>query len=198
MCFFSFFVIPILYYQNACYGCEKAENQTWSNFFFTDESFGGKRDFHNVRSYLFFNVWKFWATILDSLCNDLKSWWRAIVMWLWTPSRYISEYTAEPKTSNPGDELTQLIWGRHMQWKQLPGQHNCILASVFEFLPLAYICLNAVVLNEVRVSNAFWEKCSALVNPNRSLFKHKTTNTIMQIFMTRRRWKLRNFECYVI
>ncbi len=28
-------------YQNACYRCENAENRTWSEFFMTDESFGG-------------------------------------------------------------------------------------------------------------------------------------------------------------
>ncbi len=39
---FRFFVFVILSYQNACYGCKIAENQTWSDFFSTDESFGGK------------------------------------------------------------------------------------------------------------------------------------------------------------
>ncbi len=31
-----------------------------------------KRDWYNVRSYLFFNVRKFRTKILDSVCNDLK------------------------------------------------------------------------------------------------------------------------------
>ncbi len=31
--FFRFFVFLILSYQNACYGCENAENRTWSDFF---------------------------------------------------------------------------------------------------------------------------------------------------------------------
>ncbi len=35
------FVFVILSYQNACYGCENAENRTWSEFFMMDESFGG-------------------------------------------------------------------------------------------------------------------------------------------------------------
>ncbi len=41
MLFFSFFVFPILSYQNACNWCENAENGTWSEFFLTDKSFGG-------------------------------------------------------------------------------------------------------------------------------------------------------------
>ncbi len=39
--FFRFFVFLILSYQNACYGCENAENRNWSYFFMTNESFGG-------------------------------------------------------------------------------------------------------------------------------------------------------------
>ncbi len=31
-----------------------------------------KRDWHNVRSYLFFNMRKFQTKISDSVCNDLK------------------------------------------------------------------------------------------------------------------------------
>ncbi len=31
-----------------------------------------KRDWHNVRLYLFFNVWKFRTKFSDSVCNDLK------------------------------------------------------------------------------------------------------------------------------
>ncbi len=30
-----------------------------------------KRDWHNMRSYLFFNLQKFWTEISDSVCNDL-------------------------------------------------------------------------------------------------------------------------------
>ncbi len=47
--FFRFFVFLILSYQNACYGCENAENRTRSEFFYSV----CKRDWHNVRSYLF-------------------------------------------------------------------------------------------------------------------------------------------------
>ncbi len=36
-----FFVFVILSYQNACNRCKNAENRTWSEFFITDESFGG-------------------------------------------------------------------------------------------------------------------------------------------------------------
>ncbi len=32
-----------------------------------------KRDWHNVRSYLFLNVWKFRRKISDSVCRDLKN-----------------------------------------------------------------------------------------------------------------------------
>ncbi len=32
-----------------------------------------KRDWHNMRSYLFFNVWKFRTIISDSMCKDLYS-----------------------------------------------------------------------------------------------------------------------------
>ncbi len=39
--FSVFFVLPVLSYHNACYGCENAENQTRSEFFCSDESFGG-------------------------------------------------------------------------------------------------------------------------------------------------------------
>ncbi len=32
-----------------------------------------KRDWHNMRSYLFFNVQKVWRKISDSVCNDFKT-----------------------------------------------------------------------------------------------------------------------------
>ncbi len=54
---------------------KNAENQTPSNFFFlwptkvSDTVY--KRDWHNVRSYLFFNVRRFWTKISDSVCKDL-------------------------------------------------------------------------------------------------------------------------------
>ncbi len=41
-------------------------------FFITDESFGGG-DWHNVRSYLFFNSQKFQTRISDSVCKNLYS-----------------------------------------------------------------------------------------------------------------------------
>ncbi len=34
-----FFVFLILSYQNACYGCENAENRTWSEFFYDGRKF---------------------------------------------------------------------------------------------------------------------------------------------------------------
>ncbi len=37
--FFRFFVFLILSYQNACYGCENAENRTWSEFFYDGQKF---------------------------------------------------------------------------------------------------------------------------------------------------------------
>ncbi len=38
-CFFTFFRITILSYQNACYGCENIENRTWSKFSFDGQKF---------------------------------------------------------------------------------------------------------------------------------------------------------------
>ncbi len=37
--FFFFFVFVILSYQNACDGCENAENRTWSEFFYDGRMF---------------------------------------------------------------------------------------------------------------------------------------------------------------
>ncbi len=71
-----FFVFLILSYQNAWNRCENAENRTWSNFFFWWTKVSEavcKRDWHNMRSYLFFNVRKFRTEISDSVCNDLKA-----------------------------------------------------------------------------------------------------------------------------
>ncbi len=36
---FCFFVFVILSYQNACYGCENAENRTWSEFSYDGRKF---------------------------------------------------------------------------------------------------------------------------------------------------------------
>ncbi len=73
ICVFSY---VILSYQNACYGCENTENWTWSDIFlflwWTKVSEAVcKRDWHNVRSYLFFNMHKFWMRISDSVCKYL-------------------------------------------------------------------------------------------------------------------------------
>ncbi len=54
-----FFVFVILSYQNDFYGCENEEAVC-------------KHDWHNVRSYLFFNVWTIRTKISDSVCSDLK------------------------------------------------------------------------------------------------------------------------------
>ncbi len=72
--FFVFCVFVIYSYQYACYGCENAENQTWSEFFMTDRGVC-KREWHNVRSYLFFNVQKFptlCAMTLTVIHTELK------------------------------------------------------------------------------------------------------------------------------
>ncbi len=37
--FFVFFIFVILSYQNACYGCENAENWKWSDFFYDEWKF---------------------------------------------------------------------------------------------------------------------------------------------------------------
>ncbi len=74
--FLNFFVFLILSYQNAWNRCENAENRTWSNLFFWWTKVSEavcKRDWHNMRSYLFFNVRKFQTKISDSVCNDLKA-----------------------------------------------------------------------------------------------------------------------------
>ncbi len=79
---FFFFRIVILSYQNAWYGCEIAENRTWSQLFYDGRKFREavcKRDWHNVRLYLFFYVRKF-----RTVCNDLKSsdlQWIRVTMW---------------------------------------------------------------------------------------------------------------------
>ncbi len=79
MRFSIFFIFLIHSYQNACNGCENAENRTWSELFLTDESFrGSKRDWHNVRSYLFFNVRK-----CRTQCAETFS-----VQWPWIPSKW--------------------------------------------------------------------------------------------------------------
>ncbi len=53
---------------------KNTKNQTRSDFFLwwtkiPDEVC--KRDWYNVRSYLFFNMWTFRTSILESVCNDL-------------------------------------------------------------------------------------------------------------------------------
>ncbi len=71
--FFRFFVFPILSYQNACNGYENAENLF---FFFDGRKFRRQcaNVIDNVRSYLFFNVRKFWTKISDSsVCNGLNT-----------------------------------------------------------------------------------------------------------------------------
>ncbi len=55
----EFFIFVILSNQNACYGCENAENRSKQFFVLwcTNVSEAAcKRDWHDVKSYLFFNV----------------------------------------------------------------------------------------------------------------------------------------------
>ncbi len=59
--------------QNACYGCEKQLEP--DPIFWGDRKISEavcKRDWHNVRSYLFFNVRTFRTKISDSVCNGLR------------------------------------------------------------------------------------------------------------------------------
>ncbi len=87
MRFSIFFIFLIHSYQNACNGCENAENRTWSELFLTDESFrGSKRDWHNVRSYLFFNVRK-----CRTQCAETFS-----VQWPWIPSKWKVAFIWKP------------------------------------------------------------------------------------------------------
>ncbi len=72
--FFGVVVFVMLSYQNAFHGCENAENRTWIPFFLWRTKVSEavcKHDWHNVRSYLFFNMRKFRTRISDSVCNDL-------------------------------------------------------------------------------------------------------------------------------
>ncbi len=76
-CVFLFFVFLILSYQNACYGCENAENRTWSEFFLWRTKVSEavcKCDWHNVRSNLFFNVWKFRTRCAMTLSKWVTEW----------------------------------------------------------------------------------------------------------------------------
>ncbi len=60
--------------QNACHGCEKRKNSHSIRIFLWWTKISEvmcKHDWHNVRSYLFFNVRTFWTKISDSVCNDL-------------------------------------------------------------------------------------------------------------------------------
>ncbi len=71
-----FFVFPILSYQNACYGCENAEIEPDPIFFFwrTKVSEAAcKRDWHNVRSYLFFKARKFRTQCAETFSVNLNS-----------------------------------------------------------------------------------------------------------------------------
>ncbi len=69
---FKFFVFVILSNQNACNGCENAENRTWSEFFHNEQKFP-RQCVNVIEVYLFFNVWKILTNIVVSVCNDLKS-----------------------------------------------------------------------------------------------------------------------------
>ncbi len=67
-CFFVvvFFLFVILSYQNVCYKWENSENRTISDFFFCQVKVLKvvcKRDWHNVRSYLFLMSEKFWLRV---------------------------------------------------------------------------------------------------------------------------------------
>ncbi len=65
--FFVCFLFVILSYQNVCYKWENSENRTISDFFFLCQAkvlkVVCKRDWHNVRSYLFLMSEKFWLRV---------------------------------------------------------------------------------------------------------------------------------------
>ncbi len=74
---FFFFVFVMLSSQNACYGCENAENRTWSTLFLCRTKVSEavcKRDWHNVRSYLFFNVQEFRTQCAKTLTSVTYTW----------------------------------------------------------------------------------------------------------------------------
>ncbi len=52
----------LMRYQNACYRCENAENQTWSPFFKTDESVGGSVNVIDTT----------WGCIYFSTCKNFE------------------------------------------------------------------------------------------------------------------------------
>ncbi len=56
-----FFVFVILTYENACYGCENAENRTWSEFFYDGQKF--RRQCVNV-------IDTTWGRIYFSTCEN--------------------------------------------------------------------------------------------------------------------------------
>ncbi len=61
--------------QNACHGCEKCKKSNPIRIFFWRTKISEavcKRDWHNVRSYLFFNVRNVRTKNSDSVCNGLK------------------------------------------------------------------------------------------------------------------------------
>ncbi len=67
------FVFVILSNQNACNGCENAENRTWFKLFYDGRKFRRQRvNMIDVRSYFIFNMWKFSMRISDLLCSDLN------------------------------------------------------------------------------------------------------------------------------
>ncbi len=61
----------LMRYQNACYGCENAENQTWSPFFMTDESVGGSVNVIDIYEFVFIFQRAKISKSADSLCNGL-------------------------------------------------------------------------------------------------------------------------------
>ncbi len=61
--FFFSFIFVILSYQNACYGCENAENRTWSEFFYDGRKF--QRQCVNV-------IDTTWGHIYFSTCENFR------------------------------------------------------------------------------------------------------------------------------
>ncbi len=60
--FTCLFRLPIPSYQNACAGCENAENRTWFEFFLTSEIFGGSVQ---TRGHIFFLTCKNFGLIVQ-------------------------------------------------------------------------------------------------------------------------------------
>ncbi len=63
---YEMFIFPIPPYQNACYRCENAENQTWSEFFL-------------------------WMKVSEAVCRDLNIFCKAALQWLYCEKLYTNK-----------------------------------------------------------------------------------------------------------